>query len=191
MKLIPDSNSENTYNNLLQYTVNTLVTIVILSVTVTSVKIAYDVLFLGSTIFRSEIPTTPKTPISFCYYSADIDDDYDYVREDRETVTSYATNYRDLGNSAKGIVLTNEMLMAMSEEHNMLNASYGIGGFHLYFANKTSTGSNPSIVFVPIDHDFRELSPNRYRVLDVPAEVSGPCPLLCDEATGDSFYNLY
>ncbi len=61
----------------------------------------------------------------------------------------------------------------------------------MYFADKTSTGQNPSIVFVPIDENFHELSPTSYGVLEVPAIVCGPCPLLCDEAGGAPSYRLY
>ena len=176
MKLIPDSNSPNKYNNGLQYIVNTMVTIAVTSLAITGVIWAYS--WYNDLSVSRDFPTL--CTCSICYENAYVDSNYDTDRNDLETVRHYTRNYGE-SNQDTGIVITNEMLKAMSEENNLLRENYDIRGFHLYFADKTTGGGTPSIVFVPIGQDYQEFAPDNYRVLEVSERVCAPCPLLCDD----------
>ena len=186
MKLIPDSNPPNKYNKGLQYVVNALVTIGVASFAVFGVMLVHNYYHEWSDS-KIDLPVMGR---EICYDNVYIDSDYDTSREDQETVSIYAQNYRELGLGGKGIIITNEMLMAMSEEFNLLRPTTDIRGFHLYYANKTTGGGDPSIVFIPLGYDFHEFSPDNYRVLEVPNVVCGPCPILCDDLAGIPMYEL-
>ena len=184
MKLIPDSNSQNKYNEKLQNVVNTFVTIAVVLATVIVASFAV----LGAKVAFSDLDNLsffrvgPSVVVKeICYDNAYVGN-YVTNREELEIVTGYTENYLDFNNlDTAGIVITNEMLMAMSEENNLLRPDYDIRGFHLYFAHKLPNGGTPSIVFVPFGPNFSEFSPDLYRVLEVSERVCAPCPLLCDD----------
>lgn len=177
MKLIPDSNSQNKYTKGLQYIVNTSVAVVIASIAVTGVLFAYGAIHDWSFFTSDVLPPAEE----ICYDDVVVSR-YAANRADLNVVRGYTKNYRDLNNlDTAGIVITNEMLKAMSEEHNLLSGVFNITGFHLYFADKSPNGGSPSIVFVPIGLDFKEFYPKEFKVLEVPQRVCAPCPLLCDD----------
>lgn len=177
MKLIPDSNSQNKYNKGLQYVVNISVTFTVACFAIIVFKVVMSDLDDWS-FFRTDSPIIVN---EICYNNPYVGD-YVTNRDTAETVKRYIKNYRELNHldTTAGIVITNEMLKAMSVENNLLRPTYDIRGFHLYFADKSPNGETPSIVFVPLGPGFVEFSPSHYRVLEVPEKACAPCPLLCD-----------
>lgn len=89
--------------------------------------------------------------------------------------------YRDT--VPKGFLVTTEMIEVMSLVHNNIRGSSSestVGGFHVYFGDRETSGGSDVLIIVPLDEELDEYERDYYKVIDVSDEESAPCPMLCE-----------
>lgn len=115
-----------------------------------------------------------------CFVDMEISSDMSFGDYTTSEATEFIKNHIDLGRDGKGFTLTNEMLKLLTIEHNSLVSSgRGVNGFHIYYADKESTGGRPALVFMPFEGESVELALDYVKVLVVDPIESAPCPMMC------------
>lgn len=120
------------------------------------------------------------------FRSASIPGDFSYSLSSISDASDYVRYHVESSGGGRGYLLSMEMIKLMATEHNRLkeDGTDDVDGFHVYFANRSSSGGEPAMVIMPYRGSGVEISVATAYVLDVDEFEYAPCPMEC----GD--YNL-
>jgi hypothetical protein len=122
----------------------------------------------------------PCPPDSLCLDESILPDDGTLSEFGIDEARIFVRNHNELGIDGTGFLITNEMLITMVMELNTRPTTLDIDGFHVYYANQRSDGSEPAIIIVPVNREHIEFELEDYKVLRVERNECAPCPMLCE-----------